>query len=69
MYASHIVTTSYWAAQKFMGSPASGAARAADDKLVGDMAIQLAEHAVASIGLCPGLVRTENVMRYAEYIN
>lgn len=64
-----IVTISFWAAQTFMGSPAYGAAKAADDKLARDMAHQLREHNVASIGLYPGLVRTENVMRLAEYMD
>lgn len=64
-----IVTISFWAAQTFMGSPAYGAAKAADDKLARDMAHQLREYNVASIGLYPGLVRTENVMRLAEYMD
>jgi dehydrogenase/reductase SDR family protein 1 len=64
-----IVTISFWAAQKFMGSPAYGAAKAADDKLAQDMAEQLREYNVASIALYPGLVRTENVMRFAEYFD
>lgn len=64
-----IVTISFWAAQKFMGSPAYGAAKAADDKLVRDMAEQLRDYNVASVGLYPGLVRTENVMRFAAYMD
>jgi NAD(P)-dependent dehydrogenase (short-subunit alcohol dehydrogenase family) len=64
-----IVTISFWAAQKFVGSPAYGAAKAADDKLARDMAHQLRPHNVASVGLYPGLVRTENVLRYAEHLD
>lgn len=64
-----IVTISYWAARKFMGSPAYGAAKAADDKLARDMAEQLRDYNVASIGLYPGVVRTENVLRYADYMD
>jgi len=64
-----IVTISFWAAQKFQGSPAYGAAKAADDKLIRDMAHQLRDHQVAAVSLYPGLVRTENVMRFAEYFN
>lgn len=64
-----IVTISFWAAQKFMGSPAYGAAKAADDKLARDMAEQLREYNVASVGLYPGLVRTENVLRFADFMD
>jgi len=64
-----IVTISFWAAQKEMGSPAYGAAKAADDKLIRDMAHQLRDHHVAAVSLYPGLVRTENVMRFAEYFD
>lgn len=64
-----IVTISFWAAQKFIGSPAYGAAKAADDKLTQDMAHQLREYDVACVSLYPGLVRTENVMRFAEYFD
>lgn len=64
-----IVTISFWAAQKFLGSPAYGAAKAADDKLIRDMAHQLRDHHVAAVSLYPGLVRTENVMRFAEYFD
>jgi len=64
-----IVTISFWAAQKFLGSPAYGAAKAADDKLIRDMAHQLRDHQVAAVSLYPGLVQTENVMRLAEYLD
>lgn len=64
-----IVTISFWAAQTFVGSPAYGAAKAADDKLVRDMAYQLRDFNVAAVALYPGLVRTENVMRFAEFFD
>jgi len=64
-----IVTISFWAAQKFLGSPAYGAAKAADDKLIRDMAHQLRDYHVAAVSLYPGLVRTENVLRFAEFLN
>lgn len=64
-----IVTVSSWAAQKSIGSPAYGAAKAADDKMTKDMARQLREHGVAAVSFYPGLVRTENVMRFAEYMD
>lgn len=64
-----IVTISFWAGQKFMGSPAYGAAKAADDKLARDMAEQLRPYNVASVGLYPGLVRTESVLRFADHMD
>jgi NAD(P)-dependent dehydrogenase (short-subunit alcohol dehydrogenase family) len=64
-----IVTISFWSARKFIGSPAYGAAKAADDTLVRDMAHQLREHNVAAVSLYPGLVRTENVLRFADYFD
>jgi NAD(P)-dependent dehydrogenase (short-subunit alcohol dehydrogenase family) len=44
-------------------------AKAADDRLAAAMAGQLASHGVASIAVYPGLVRTEGVMQYAEYLD
>lgn len=64
-----ILTISFWAAQKFVRSVAYGAAKAADDKMTRDMAHQLRDHDVAAVALYPGLVRTENVLRYAEYFD
>jgi dehydrogenase/reductase SDR family protein 1 len=64
-----IVTISYWAARKTMGSPVYGAAKAADDALTRDMAVSLRKHGVAVVGLYPGLVRTEYVMRFAEHLD
>lgn len=64
-----IVTISFWAAQKFLGSPAYGTAKAADDKLIRDMAHQLRDYHVAAVSLYPGLVRTENVLRFAEFLD
>jgi NAD(P)-dependent dehydrogenase (short-subunit alcohol dehydrogenase family) len=63
-----IVMVSFWAAQKYMGNVVYGAAKAADDKLAADMAHELREHNVAVSSLYPGLVRTEAVLRDAEYI-
>ena len=60
-----IVTVSFWAAQKHMGNALYGAAKAADDTLVRDMAHELREHNVAAVSLYPGLVRTEGVMKNA----
>lgn len=64
-----IVTISFWAAQKFMSGVAYGSAKAADDKMCRDMGHQLRPHEVAVIALSPGLVRTEYVMRFADYMD
>jgi NAD(P)-dependent dehydrogenase (short-subunit alcohol dehydrogenase family) len=57
-----IVNVSYWAAQKHIGNTVYGVAKAATDKLAGDMAVELRPHGVAAVSLYPGLVRTEAVL-------
>jgi NAD(P)-dependent dehydrogenase (short-subunit alcohol dehydrogenase family) len=64
-----IVTISFWAARKYEGNVAYGVAKAADDKLVADMAHELRAHGVAAVSLYPGIVRTEDVMRAADYFD
>jgi dehydrogenase/reductase SDR family member 1 len=60
-----IVNLSFWAAQKYLGNTAYGAAKAATDKLTADMAHELRPHNVAVVSLYPGLVRTEAVLAAA----
>jgi len=60
-----IVNISFWAAQKYLGNAAYGAAKAATDKLTADMAHELRPHNVAVVSLYPGLVRTEAVLAAA----
>jgi NAD(P)-dependent dehydrogenase (short-subunit alcohol dehydrogenase family) len=64
-----IVNISYWAAQKYMGNVAYGTAKAAVDKMTTDMAREAREFNIAVISLYPGLVRTESVLRGAEYFD
>jgi len=64
-----IVNISFWAAQKYMGSVPYGCAKAADDKMARDMAHELRAHNVAVVSLYPGLVRTESVMRAADFFD
>jgi NAD(P)-dependent dehydrogenase (short-subunit alcohol dehydrogenase family) len=64
-----IVNISFWAAQKHMANVIYGASKAATDKLAKDMAHELREYNVAAVSLYPGLVRTEEVMRNAEYFD
>ena len=44
-------------------------AKIADDQLALVAAVQLRAHGVASLGLHPGLVRTEGVMQFAEHLD
>ena len=64
-----IVNISFWAAQKYLGNVAYGAAKAATDKLTADMAKELKDHNVAVFSLYPGLVRTEKVMESAAWLD
>jgi len=64
-----IVSLSFWAAQTYMANVAYGVAKAATDKMVRDMARELRPHGVAAVSLYPGLVRTEGVMRAAEFFD
>ena len=64
-----IVNISYWAAQKYMNNVSYGIAKAAVDRMGIYMAHELREHNVAAVVLYPGLVRTESVMKSAEYFD
>lgn len=60
-----IVNVSHWAAQKYIANVPYGVAKAATDKLTGDMAHELRSHAITAVSLYPGLVRTEAVLAAA----
>ena len=64
-----IVNISFWAAQKYIANAAYGAAKAAVDKLTADMAHEAAQYNIAVVSFYPGLVRTESVLRAAEYFD
>ncbi|QQR37591.1 SDR family NAD(P)-dependent oxidoreductase [Devosia oryziradicis] len=64
-----VVNISFWAAQRYDGNAIYGIAKAAADKMAADFAHDLRPHGVAAISLYPGLVRTEAVMRNAEYFD
>lgn len=64
-----IVNISYWAAQKYVQNVAYGVAKAATDKMTKDMAVELKNYDVSSICIYPGLVRTENVMRFSNFFD
>jgi dehydrogenase/reductase SDR family protein 1 len=64
-----IVNISFWAAQKYVGNVAYGAAKCATDRLGADCAHELRAHGVAVVSLYPGLVRTERVMESAAFLD
>jgi dehydrogenase/reductase SDR family member 1 len=51
------------------GNPAYGVAKIGTDRLTADEAHELKKHDVAVVALYPGLVRTEGIMKYAEYMD
>jgi NAD(P)-dependent dehydrogenase (short-subunit alcohol dehydrogenase family) len=64
-----IVNISFWSARKYMGNVSYGVAKAAVDKMTEYMAHELRDFNIAVVSLYPGLVRTESVMRNAEYFD
>jgi dehydrogenase/reductase SDR family protein 1 len=64
-----IVNISTWAARKHVANVAYGVSKAATDKMIADMAIELRPHGVAAVSLYPGLVRTEKVMEAAAWVD
>ena len=64
-----IVHLSHWAAQKHQSNVAYGVSKAATDKMTAHMAHELNAHGVTVVSLYPGLVRTENVMQFAAYMD
>jgi dehydrogenase/reductase SDR family member 1 len=64
-----IVNISFFAAKKDNAGVAYGVAKAASDRMAATMAYELREHEVAAVSLYPGLVRTEAVMKAAEYFD
>jgi dehydrogenase/reductase SDR family protein 1 len=64
-----IVNVSSEGAVKTDTGVAYGAAKAATDHMVACMAHELRVHGVTAVSLYPGLVRTESVLRAAEYID
>jgi dehydrogenase/reductase SDR family protein 1 len=64
-----IVNISFWSAQKFIGNVAYGISKAIADKMAFDLAHQLREFNVAAVSIYPGLTRTEEIMKFAEFID
>ncbi len=64
-----IVNISFWAARKHVANVAYGVAKAATDKMIVDMAVELQPYGVAAVSLYRGLVRTEKVMEAAAWLD
>jgi len=64
-----IVNISFWAAQKYMLNVAYGAAKSAVDTMTSDMAHEAEKFNIAVLSLYPGLVRTESILRNAQYFD
>jgi dehydrogenase/reductase SDR family member 1 len=64
-----IVNISFFAAQKDSSGVIYGIAKSASDRMAATMAYDLREHGVAAVSLYPGLVRTESIMKAAEYFD
>lgn len=64
-----IVNISFWAAQTYEGNAIYGIAKAGADKMAADFAHDLRSSNVAAVSLYPGLVRTEAVMKNAQFFD
>lgn len=64
-----IVNVSFFAAQRDDKGVVYGTAKAADDRMAACMAHELREHNVGVMALYPGLVRTESVMKAAQFFD
>jgi len=64
-----IASISHWAAQKRIGNAIYGVSKAATDKLIADIAVELEPHGVTAVSIYPGMVRTEAVMAAAAYLD
>ncbi|ONI69451.1 short-chain dehydrogenase [Kribbella sp. ALI-6-A] len=64
-----IVNVSSDAAEKTDAGVSYGVAKSATDRMVACMAHDLRPHGVAAVSLYPGLVRTESVLRAAEFFD
>ncbi len=61
-----IATVTSFGARLFQLSTAYGVGKAGCDKLARDMAVELKPHDVVSVGICPGIVRTERILKKAD---
>ena len=64
-----IVFLSSFAARNFVAPVAYGVAHSGFDRMAADMARELDDRPVTIVALYPGIVRTENVLKNAEYVD
>ncbi|HLV34050.1 MAG TPA: SDR family NAD(P)-dependent oxidoreductase [Spirillospora sp.] len=64
-----IVCVSHRIRPNQFGSPAYHIAKTATDRLAAEMAHNLRGYNVTAVAIYPGLVRTEGIMKYAEYMD
>jgi NAD(P)-dependent dehydrogenase (short-subunit alcohol dehydrogenase family) len=64
-----IINLSFWSAQRNDRGVAYGVSKAATNKMTETMAYELQPYNVSTITIYPGLVRTESVMKAAEYFD
>jgi NAD(P)-dependent dehydrogenase (short-subunit alcohol dehydrogenase family) len=64
-----IVNVSFFDAEVFRGDVLYSLAKGASRAMAAHMAVQLRDHGVAAVALYPGLVRTESVLKAAEYFD
>jgi dehydrogenase/reductase SDR family protein 1 len=64
-----IVNVSFFAAEAFRGDVLYSLAKGASRAMAAYMAEQLRDHGVAAVALYPGLVRTESVLKAADYFD
>lgn len=57
-----IASISFYGAVSYFHGPAYGAQKAAVDKMMFDMAVELKPHGVAALSIWPGMARTEKVV-------
>lgn len=64
-----IANISFFAAQRDNKGVVYGVAKAADDRMAACMAHELRPYGIAAVSLYPGLVRTEGVLKAAEFFD
>jgi len=64
-----IINISYWAAQRNDRGVAYCTSKAATDKMTMCMAYELKKYNIPVLGIYPGLVRTESVLKAKDYFN
>jgi NAD(P)-dependent dehydrogenase (short-subunit alcohol dehydrogenase family) len=64
-----IINLSFWSADRNDMGVAYGMAKSATNKMTETMAYELKEHSISVVTIYPGLVRTESVMKAAEFFD